>query len=109
MTESMRDLTLEERNAALTTWLNDLTTVYEKCAAERDAQIESASYLAGKLAEVDRERLALRAACQNIVALASGWDELGALGPVSPLSWETVARMAMDYARAVLRSRGAGR
>lgn len=36
MTDSMADLTLEQRNAALIAWLNDLTTVYEKCAAERD-------------------------------------------------------------------------
>lgn len=32
----MANLTLEQRNAALVAWLNDLTTVYEKCAAERD-------------------------------------------------------------------------
>lgn len=37
MTDSMADLTMEQRNQALTAWLNDLTTVYEKCAAERDA------------------------------------------------------------------------
>ena len=35
--ESMRDLSLEDRNAALVSWLNDLTTVYEKAARERDA------------------------------------------------------------------------
>jgi hypothetical protein len=37
-----------------------------------------------------------------IAALASGWDEDGALGPKEPLSWESVARMAMDYARAAI-------
>ena len=37
-----------------------------------------------------------------IVNLASGWDEDGALGPKEPYSWETVARMAMDLARAAL-------
>jgi len=37
-----------------------------------------------------------------ITDLASGWDEDGALGPKAPLSWETVARMAMDYARAAI-------
>ena len=41
-------------------------------------------------------------ACRNIVALASGWDKHGALGPRPPLSWETVARMAMDYARVAI-------
>jgi hypothetical protein len=41
--------------------------------------------------------------CRAIVDLASGWDEDGALGPKEPLTWETVARMAMDYAQAALR------
>ncbi len=35
--ETMSDLTLEARNAALVSWLNDLTTVYEKTAAARDS------------------------------------------------------------------------
>lgn len=33
--DTMRGMSLEERNAALTTWLNDLTTVYARCAAQR--------------------------------------------------------------------------
>lgn len=49
-------------------------------------------------AELEKARQVL----ETIVALASGWDEHGALGPREPLSWETVARMAMDYARAAL-------
>jgi phage host-nuclease inhibitor protein Gam len=69
----MRDMSLEERNAALVSWLNDLTTVYEKCAKERDAQKESASYLAGKLAEVDRERLRLEEAARNYIALVESY------------------------------------
>jgi hypothetical protein len=44
----------------------------------------------------------LLAAHHWIAALASGWDEDGALGPKYPLSWESVARMAMDYARAAV-------
>jgi hypothetical protein len=39
----------------------------------------------------------------EIVALSAGWDEDGSTGPRDPLSWETVGRMAMDYARAALR------
>ena len=35
--DTMADLSLEERNRALVAWLNDLTAVYEKCAAQRDA------------------------------------------------------------------------
>ena len=34
--ESIVDLTLEERHVIVRQWLNDLTTVYEKAAAERD-------------------------------------------------------------------------
>lgn len=39
---------------------------------------------------------------EEIVALASGWDEDGAIGPREPLSWESVGRLALDYARAWL-------
>ncbi len=35
--ESMRDLSPKNRNAALVSWLNDLTAVYEKTVAQRDA------------------------------------------------------------------------
>ena len=44
----------------------------------------------------------LLAACKEIAALSVGWDEDGSTGPKPPLSWETVARMAMDYARAAI-------
>ena len=39
------------------------------------------------------------AAHREIVSLAEGWDEDGATGPKPPLSWESIARMAMDYAQ----------
>jgi hypothetical protein len=42
------------------------------------------------------------AACVRIRNLASGYDADGALGPVEPLSWESVARIAMDLAVAAL-------
>lgn len=37
-----------------------------------------------------------------IVSLAAGFDADGATGPAEPLSWETVARMSIDFARAAL-------
>jgi hypothetical protein len=37
MTQSIADLPLAERHEIMRAWLNDLTTVYEQCAAERDA------------------------------------------------------------------------
>lgn len=49
-------------------------------------------------AEVERLRKAMR----NIVDLSAGYDEGGSLGPKPPWSWETVARMAMDFARAAI-------
>ena len=45
---------------------------------------------------------ALRDKLQHIVGLSAGWDGEGSLGPREPHSWETVARMAMDLARAGL-------
>jgi len=44
----------------------------------------------------------LLAALRKIEALSKGWDSEGSTGPVEPLSWETVARMAMDYAQAAI-------
>ena len=41
--------------------------------------------------------------CVEIVGLASGWDEHGAIGPKEPFCWETVGRVAMDYANAALK------
>lgn len=52
--------------------------------------------------EMQEEIAYTRKMLQAIVALSSGWDEHGSLGPRPPLSWETVGRMAMDYARAAL-------
>jgi hypothetical protein len=40
--------------------------------------------------------------CIEIVGLASGWDEHGAISPKKPYCWETVGRVAMDYANAAL-------
>ena len=69
-------------------------------------------------AEIDELRAALKAqpvqpapltyALQAILDLSAGWDEHGSTGPKVPWSWESVGRMAMDYARAALRTGGAG-
>ena len=47
-------------------------------------------------------RRTVKAVLHDIVDLSAGWDQDGSTGPRPPLSWETVARMAMDYARAGL-------
>jgi len=39
---------------------------------------------------------------QATANLSAGWDEHGSLGPKEPYSWESIARMAMDYARAAI-------
>jgi len=39
----------------------------------------------------------------KIVALSDGWDDEGSTGPKEPFCWETIARVAMDYARAELK------
>ena len=39
---------------------------------------------------------------QEIVNLSAGWDEDGSLGPKEPYTWETVGRLALDYAKAAL-------
>lgn len=39
----------------------------------------------------------------EIVALSAGWDDDGSTGPKEPFCWETIARVAMDYARAALK------
>lgn len=38
----------------------------------------------------------------EIVNLSAGWDDEGSTGPKEPFSWETVARVALDYARSEL-------
>ena len=43
---------------------------------------------------------------QEIAALAEGYDEEGATGPRRPLTWETIARMALDYSRWALKESG---
>ncbi len=48
-----------------------------------------------------RDKLNPLTACEWIVDLAS-WDEDGAIAPKYPYSWETIARVALDYARGAL-------
>ena len=53
-------------------------------------------------ADLFRRLAAAQEALREIVALSAGWDDDGSMGPRHPLSWESVGRMAMDYARAAL-------
>ena len=55
-----------------------------------------------KIAEQAGQIVALRERHLKIAALSAGWDEDGSIGPVDPLSWESVGRLALDYARAAL-------
>lgn len=44
---------------------------------------------------------------QKIVDMSAGWDDQGSTGPIAPLSWESVGRVSMDIARALLALQGA--
>jgi hypothetical protein len=57
---------------------------------------------AERILELEAEVARLREALKAIGALSAGWDEDGSLGPKEPLSWESVGRMSLDYARAAL-------
>lgn len=48
------------------------------------------------------KRLDAHEALRAIVALAESFDAAGAMSPKTPLSWESVARIALDLARSVL-------
>ena len=50
--------------------------------------------------ELEQENRRFRHFCQLISDLADGYDEKGATGHQEPLSWETVGRLAIDYANA---------
>jgi len=50
----------------------------------------------------EAEKNWLRKWSQHICDIAEGWDSEGATVPKKPLSWESAARMAMDYAKAGL-------
>ena len=58
--------------------------------------------LKARLAASEAAAGEMRAALMAIFDLAAGWDEHGASGPREPLTWESVARMALDYASAGL-------
>ena len=81
-------------------------TVFGGANAEQEHQANQAN--AAFIVRVVNSHDYLLAMHEAIASLASGWDEEGALGPREPLSWETVGRMAMDYARAAIaQARGA--
>lgn len=45
----------------------------------------------------------MRNVFDKIIALSAGWDDEGSTGPKEPFCWETIARVAMDYARSALK------
>lgn len=77
--DTMADLSLEQRNAALVAWLNDLTAVYEQCAAERAAH-----------------RKALAALRHTVIRMRDSGHELPASLMDETYEWEKdAARMAV--------------
>ena len=38
----------------------------------------------------------------EIMNLSAGWDNEGSIGPKEPFTWETVARIAIDYAKSAI-------
>lgn len=53
--ENISDLPLEERHAIVRQWLEDLTTIYEKTAAERDALREENKRLRALNIDINRQ------------------------------------------------------
>ena len=65
--------------------------------------IEEVALMLGQGAKVECQCAPdLLEACQRIVDLSAGWNKNGSTGPRHPLSWESVGRVAMDYARYAL-------
>lgn len=62
----------------------------------------TADELRSRIVDLTVELDGANKAHREIVALAAGWDEDGAIGPRDPMSWETVGRLAMDISRYAL-------
>lgn len=82
-------------NEALEQW-REFCREDEKLGVKLDADMQDKLSLADEIEKLKKWHM-------EIVLLSAGWDEDGSTGPKDPLSWETVGRMAMDYARAALR------
>lgn len=82
--------------------MEQITTKCAHCGATNNVFVQPDVEWMSRVRRMEREHAAMLEARRNIIALASGWDEHGAIGPREPLSWETVARMALDYARAAI-------
>lgn len=82
-------------NEALEQW-REFCREDEKLGVKLDADMQDKLSLADEIEKLKKWHM-------EIVLLSAGWGEDGSTGPKDPLSWETVGRMAMDYARAALR------
>jgi hypothetical protein len=58
--------------------------------------------LAAEVVRLREEREEIVKSFRLILETVHAWDDDGAIGPKPPLSYETAARMAWDYARAAL-------
>lgn len=72
----------------------EILAIHKACRSEREIKAALAIWQAAQ-----KDQLA---DFKYIADLSNGWDEDGSTGPRSPLSWETVARIALDIARANL-------
>jgi hypothetical protein len=72
---------------------------YQMMHSQAEDQLNE--YIFKTKAAEERERK-LREHLQWILDMSAGWDSLGSTGPRKPLSWESVGRMSLDYARAAL-------
>lgn len=74
-----------------------------RCRDRREHLIRAfAAALAEREAAARETTGDLRGWLKEIENLSAGYDADGSTGPRRPLSWESVGRMALDYARAAL-------
>jgi hypothetical protein len=104
--ETCRAYSVLNEARARTQQLAALTAELDAEAEQRHSIQLAANALALERDTLSRQRDRLVKALGRIHALSAGWDDDGSLGPKSPLSWESVGRMALDYARAALQPGG---
>ncbi|HEX8030309.1 MAG TPA: hypothetical protein VF491_17665 [Vicinamibacterales bacterium] len=74
----------------------------ESARDQRDSLQRELDQVRSRLTAVEQESERKDQILGEIVGLSFGFDEDGSLGPRPPLSWETVARVALDLARGAL-------
>lgn len=92
--ERLRQFTTGERGA-YTGLTDDIACVLEALSVAKLAHDMMKPWEKATLDYAQKHR----EACEQIVALSAGWDVDGSTGPKHPLSWESAARCAMDYAK----------